>query len=118
MIRLQGHTVQRIEVVEEFNLVIAACFNEEEEAATDQTGEDGLVERENETDAACLLVIDLLTGKTLQKLAFAENEYPSAIAVKVFDRKKGGVNERQLKVYVGASQLVETETGKSQYYSP
>ena len=30
VINIKGHTVQRIEVVEEFNLVIAACFNEED----------------------------------------------------------------------------------------
>ena len=52
------------------------------------------MENEGEVDKACLLVIDLLTGKTLQKLSYAENEYPSAMAVKVFNQKKKGINDR------------------------
>ena len=57
------------------------------------------------------MVIDLLTGKTLQKLPYNDNEYPSAISYTIFNVEKGGMKERILKVYVGASQLVDTETG-------
>ena len=31
-LRLPGHTVQRFEVVEAFNMVLAACFSEDDES--------------------------------------------------------------------------------------
>ena len=64
------------------------------------------------------MVLDLNSGKLIQRLPFGENEYPSAIAYKVFDQKKAGFEERILKVFVGASKLMDAEAGQEQFYSP
>lgn len=61
---LVGHTVQRFEVIEDFNLVVVACFSENDESE----------------ESPCVLVLDTVTTKILQKISFKPLEYPSAIA--------------------------------------
>ena len=46
--------------------MLAACFNEEDHEVREQADEEeGLIDKEADTDVACLLVIDLSTGKIL-----------------------------------------------------
>ena len=99
-LRLPGHTVQRFEVVEAFNLVIAACFSE-----SDETNEQ-----------PCVLVCDMQTTKVFQKITFKPREYPSAVSWHTFD----GVGEStaKLKVYIGTSLMADKANGEIESYSP
>jgi len=87
-------------VIESYYLVLAACFSEREDCG----------------ERPCLLVLDLVTGKILQRVTFKEREYPSAIAWHVFESAKE--SPPQLKVYVGASLMANTQEGETESYSP
>ena len=93
--------MQRFEVVEAFNLVVAACFSESNES----------------DEQPCLLVIDIQTTKILQRISYAAREYPSAVACHTFSGI-GEDNGLKLKVYVGTSRMPDLETGEIQSYSP
>jgi len=97
---LPGHTVQRIEVIESYNLVLAACFSEDDSSE----------------EKPCVLAIDIVTAKILQKIEFKAREYPSALSWHTFD----GVGESspKLKVYVGTSLMANKEEGEVESYSP
>jgi len=99
-LRLPGHTVQRFDVVESYNLVLAACFSESDESE----------------EVPCLLLIDIQTTKILQKITYAPREYPSAVSWHTFD----GIGEAtpKLKVYVGSSLMADTQNGETESYSP
>lgn len=92
--------MQRFEVVESYNLVIAVCFSESDESE----------------EVPCVLVTDMQTKKILQKITYADKEYPSAVAWHTFD----GVGESspKLKVYVGTSRMADTAAGETESYSP
>ena len=63
--------MQRFAVIESFNLIVAACFGDSDSI--------------DSSEKPCLLVIDLQTTKVLQKIHFAEREYPSAVTWHTFD---------------------------------
>jgi hypothetical protein len=77
--------IHKFEYVVHLNLIFAVCFDP----------------KNYSEKTSCLLVIDTLTGKTVQKVEYPANELPNSLACAVVGEGAYGV----LNVFVGTSEM-------------